>query len=200
MLKIAGFNGKYGESRAVSAPVSKSAESATKSSGNAKVSAFRNRPDSSFKIKDSLRQVSNEHPDIKKVEVNHPQEKIEAREAFTEETLLKAVEQYIVEAKAESMIAIALQSHHPSIEGEKVTFWVDNQLQLDKLESLHSHFSYQMTKTLQNGFITIEFKLFDTGVTKEEKKLFTAGEKFEHFVRLNPVVADLKNIFGLELD
>ena len=36
--------------------------------------------------------------------------------------------------------------------------------------------------------------------TTEEKKLFTAGEKFRHFIELNPVVADLKSIFGLELD
>ena len=53
---------------------------------------------------------------------------------------------------------------------------------------------------LSNGHIAIEFKLFDNASTKEKKKLFTASEKFEHLVKLNPVIADLKNIFGLELE
>ncbi len=55
-------------------------------------------------------------------------------------------------------------------------------------------------KNLKNGYVTFEFKLFDSNTTQEEKKLFTASEKFEHFMKLNPVVADLKNIFGLELE
>ena len=55
-------------------------------------------------------------------------------------------------------------------------------------------------KDLNNGFLSVAFKLFDVQTTNEEKKLFTASEKFDHFLDLNPVVGDLKKIFGLELE
>ena len=35
---------------------------------------------------------------------------------------------------------------------------------------------------------------------KEKKRLFTAKDKFEHFMGLNPAVGELKNLFGLEIE
>ena len=119
-------------------------------------------------------------------------------------TALKAAEAgfdlIITGRRAEPTVAIALKTHKPLVEEEKITILVDNQLQLDKLEAMKMHFQQSLMKSLNNGYVTCEFKLFDSGIAKEEKKLFTASEKFEHFVSINPVVADLKNIFGLEID
>lgn len=176
-------------------PVQK-VQAATKTAGE----TGKGRPDSSFKIKDSLRQVSEVQAVVKPqaVVVKHTQ--VKAREAVNNERVSEAIKVYLAAHKPDPTVTLALTTHLPLVEGEKVTFLVDNQLQLDKLLSLKVQLQTAFMKTLNNGFISLEFQLFDTNITQEEKKLFTSSEKFEHFVKLNPVVAELKNIFGLELD
>ena len=117
-----------------------------------------------------------------------------------ERKVVAALERYIQDHCPEPTVAIALKTHRPEIDGENIVLAVDNQLQQDKLEALKMHLRNVLMKLLNNGFITLSFKLFDDQNSTEEKKLFTAGEKFRHFIELNPVVADLKSIFGLELD
>mgnify|MGYP000018577436 FL=1 len=117
-----------------------------------------------------------------------------------ERKVVAALERYIQDHRPEPTVAIALKTHRPEIDGENIVLAVDNQLQQDKLEALKMHLRNVLMKLLNNGFITLSFKLFDDQNSTEEKKLFTAGEKFRHFIELNPVVADLKSIFGLELD
>ena len=121
--------------------------------------------------------------------------KVEARDVIDEGKVVAALERYIQDHRPEPTVAIALKTHRPEIDGENIVLAVDNQLQQDKLEALKMHLRNVLMKLLNNGF-----KLFDDQNSTEEKKLFTAGEKFQHFIELNPVVADLKSIFGLELD
>lgn len=197
MLKIGGFYGKFAEPGTqpeVQAPVV--LQPTTKKAAD----SSRVKPDPSFKIKDSLREVSRAQPVMQIKTVGEQQEKVEARESFNEARVVAVLEKYVVDHRPEPTVAIALKSHQPIIEGEKINLLVDNQLQLDKLEALKIHLQNVLMKNLNNGFITIEFKMFDHKITHEEKKLFTASEKYEHFLKLNPVVADLKNIFGLELE
>ncbi len=147
-----------------------------------------------------MRQVSQVQAVVKPQATVVKQMQVQAREAINAERVGEATKAYLTAHKADPMMTLALTTHLPLVEGEKITFLVDNQLQLDKLQSLKVQLQTAFMKTLNNGFISLEFQLFDTGITQEEKKLFTASEKFEHFVKLNPVVAELKNIFGLELD
>lgn len=98
------------------------------------------------------------------------------------------------------MVVMALRSHQPEIQDEKIILLADNLLQLEKLTAMKPHLSSVLMRILNNGHLSLEFKMYDAASSKEEKKLFTAGEKFEHFLKLNPVVADLKIIFGLELE
>lgn len=158
------------------------------------------RPDSSFKIKDSLRQVSQSQPVGKIQSVVENQIYVEAREAIHGPGVVAALEKYIIDHRPDPTVAIALKTHRPLIEGEKIVLSADNQLQMDKLEALKMHLQNALMKSLNNGFIILDFQLFDHQTTNEEKKFFTGSEKFEHFLQLNPVVADLKNIFGLEIE
>lgn len=114
--------------------------------------------------------------------------------------VVAALEKYAAEHNPEQEVNFALRNHRPLIEGEKVVLLVDHQLQMDKLKTIKKHLLNGLMKNLNNGYITLEFRLFDTNSTHEEKRFFTSGEKFEHFVKLNPVVAELKNVFGLELE
>ncbi len=196
MLKIEGFDGKFGRPEGSTVqPVQKDQAAVRTIGGVSKV-----RPDSSFKIKDSLRQASEVQAVVKPQAAVVRQKQVQAREAVDAGRVNEATKAYLTAYKPDPTVTLALTTHLPLVEGEKITFLADNQLQLDKLQSLKVQLQTAFMKTLNNGFISLEFKLFDTGITHEEKKLFTSGEKFDHFVKLNPVVAELKNIFGLELD
>lgn len=165
-----------------------------------RISAERVRPDASFKIKDSLKKISQAQPEIKVQAVIEKQVTVNAHDAFDEKGVIAALEKYIQTYTPEPTVAVALKTHCPGIQGDNIIIAVDNQLQMEKLEGMKMHLQNTLMKSLNNGHLSIGFKIFDSGTSKEEKKLFTAGEKYEHFVQLNPVIANLKAIFGLELD
>ena len=195
-MKIVGFNGKFQESGRIVPTISN-----TSGAGGKRITEpLRPRPDASFKIKDSLRQVSQAQPVVKMQAAVQQQTRIESREPVDEVKVMAALERYVAEHHPEPSVGIALKTHHPVVETEKITIFADNQLQLEKLEGTKMHLHHILRKYLNNGYIDLGFQLFDCNTTQEEKKLFTASEKYEHFVKLNPVVADLKAIFGLELD
>ena len=194
-MKIEGFTGKFGETVS-KVPVAKAADTPKVQSS----SPVRSRPVSSFKIKDTYSQMLHEQPVVVREQQEEKHEKIVAREAINEAKVMAAFERYIIEYKPEQMVVIALKSHQPLVQGEQITILVDNQLQIDKVEGIKMHFHHSLMKFLNNGFIALNFDLFDVGVTTEAKRYYTSSEKFEHFVELNPVVNDLKQLFGLELD
>lgn len=197
-MKIDGFTGKFGGGEVTD--TIKQPDTTRQKKVKRTTDTDRLRPDASFKIKDSLREVSESQPTVKLQPIDEKQVKIASREAVNELRVAAALEKYITDYQPEPTVAIALKTHHPEINQENIIIAVDNQLQLEKLEMMKIHLQHALAKTLNNGFITLTFKLFDDQTTKEVKKLYTAGEKFEHFLKLNPVLADLKNIFGLELE
>lgn len=194
-MKIEGFDGKFGSP----APETRGTAPRTVAAGSVPVSE-QVRPSASFKIKDSLRQFTEEQPVVKSEVVTEKQERTGEREAVTLEKVQTALEKYIRDHQPEPTIALALKTHRPEIQGETITLAVDNQLQLEKMEALKLHLQHVLMKQLRNGYLSLDFKLFDAAVAPEEKRLFTASEKFEHFVEINPVIAELKRKFGLELE
>lgn len=158
------------------------------------------KPDASFRIKDSFQKIARTEPVIHKRDEVVRKEQVVAREAFGEENVVTALEDYIGTHEAEPTVAIALKTHRPEVKGEAIIIYVDNQLQMEKLEALKQYLHNALMKKLNNGYLALSFKMFENNSPREEKKLFTSSEKFEHFVKLNPVVVDLKNIFGLEIE
>lgn len=160
----------------------------------------RPRPEDSFRIKNSLQEIRQAEPVFKVQQAVEIQEQLVVREAFGQQQVIKALENYVTQHMPEPIISIALRSHKPDVKGESIAILADNQLQLDKLVAVKIQIQNFLMRALNNGFVSLEFHMFDNGSHQEEKKLFTAGEKFEHFLKLNPAIADLKVVFGLELE
>jgi hypothetical protein len=135
----------------------------------------------------------------KETPIKEPEE-IQSRESFNAEKVEMALKNYGKLHQPEPTIIYALESYRPVVQGEKIKIWVDNQLQLEKLETIKPHMYSYLAKTLNHGGIILDFQLFDATQTQEKKKLFTASEKFEYFIELNPAIAELKDVFGLELE
>ncbi len=173
---------------------------APKNAGQANAANFV-RPEGSFRIKDSLEKIARTGPAGKAEEVVVKREQVAGREAFGQPEVTGALEAYVASYKPEPIVSVALRAHKPDVQGENIVVLADNQLQIDKLESIKLQIQNFLMRSLKNGFITLSFQIFDDKTHKDEvKKLYTASEKFEHFLKLNPVVADLKVIFGLELE
>lgn len=158
------------------------------------------RPENSFRIKDSLKNIAQVEPSLKAGQIEEKREQITSREPFNQQSVIAALEKYAAKYTPDPTISTALKSHQPHAKDEVVTILADNQLQIDKLESIKIQIQNFLMRELKNGSLSVAFNLFDNKNNKEEKKLFTSGEKFEHFLKLNPAVADLKVIFGLELE
>lgn len=227
LLKIDHFNGKYREPGTAAAPAgggtsgggtvsaggvapvpasnavsngSSRPAVAPKNAGQANAANFV-RPEGSFRIKDSLKKIAQTGPAGKAEEVVVKREQVAGRESFGQPEVTGALEAYVASYKPEPIVSVALRAHKPDVQGENIVVLADNQLQIDKLESIKLQIQNFLMRSLKNGFITLSFQIFDDKTHKDEvKKLYTASEKFEHFLKLNPVVADLKVIFGLELE
>ena len=162
----------------------------------------KNIPNSSFNLRNSFKQVSsiNHAKEIVSVEnVSAEKTEVEFNEEFDVAKFQRAIAHYLSYVNLETSVATALKTHLPIVKDANVKIFVDNTIQLGKLEELKMHIQKSMSQILKNKNVRIDFELFKIEESNEEKKLFTGSEKMEHFIKLNPVVAELKSVFGLEL-
>lgn len=158
------------------------------------------KPDSSFKLKQALSETV-KNSSVKEIApVTEDKIVLQVRDSFNEEKVSSVIEEYIVKHKLETMLSVALRTHRPLVSDEEIIIEIDNKLQIEKLETIRVNLLNNLIKGLNNGFVKLSFRLFENKAGKEEKKLFTASDKFAHFCEQNPAVAELKKVFGLELE
>ena len=69
------------------------------------------------------------------------------------------------------------------------------------MTDIHPYLLSFLAKRLNNGFITLNVQVYMEPENGEEKNgFFTAKDKFDHFVEINPAVSELKALFGLEIE
>ena len=203
MLKIEGFGGKF--CNEVSEPAHKS--SAVPGTA-ARPAVSGQRPASSFKINDSFRRYKDEQnrevlktvPEIAGKERIREVPETRYRERFDEAGVIGGIGRYLEEQKPDPTVALALKTHRPLVEGERITVLAENSLQMEKLEGLRMHFLQFLKKALKNDSLTCSFELFKSEDSDEEQPLYTSRDKLEHFLKLNPAVARLTSVFNLEFD
>ena len=127
--------------------------------------------------------------------------RVKAQSEFTVADVTSALETYVATSREDTAVKIALTSHSPKVQGFVITLEVDNDFLLSKVTDIHPYLLSFLAKRLNNGFITLNVQVYMEPENGEEKKrLFTAKDKFDHFVEINPAVSELKALFGLEID
>ena len=127
--------------------------------------------------------------------------RVKAQSEFTVADVTSALETYVATLREDTAVKIALTSHSPKVQGFVITLEVDNDFLLSKVTDIHPYLLSFLTKRLNNGFITLNVQVYTEPENGEEKKrLFTAKDKFDHFVEINPAVSELKALFGLEIE
>ena len=115
--------------------------------------------------------------------------RVKAQSEFTVADVISALETYVATSQEDTTVKIAF------------TLEVDNDFLLSKVTDIHPYLLSFLTKRLNNGFITLNVQVYTEPENGEEKKrLFTAKDKFDHFVEINPAVSELKALFGLEIE
>ena len=127
--------------------------------------------------------------------------RVKAQSEFTVADVTSALETYVATLREDTAVKIALTSHSPKVQGFVITLEVDNDFLLSKVTDIHPYLLSFLAKRLNNGFITLNVQVYMEPENGEEKRrLFTAKDKFDHFVQINPAVSELKALFGLEIE
>ena len=137
------------------------------------------------------------------VAARRPEEggRVKAKDSFTEENVAAALQRYVGSLRADQAVKVALTSHRPKVNGFVITLEVDNDFLLERVNDIQPQLLDFLMKQLNNGYITLNITVYvEPSDGKEQKRLFTAKDKWEYFVEKNPAVADLKSLFGLELE
>lgn len=158
------------------------------------------KPPASFKLKKAFAETAQSYDVSKPKSVGEQIVQVEAREAFGSEKVVAALDAYIRSHALETTVAIALKTHTPLVQGEDVVLEVDNKLQYEKVEAIKSSIQNALMKHLNNGHLSLELRFFDDTKGKEERRLITSQDKLEYFIKENPVVAEMKRMFGLEFE
>ena len=127
--------------------------------------------------------------------------RVKAQSEFTVADVTSALETYVATSREDTAVKIALTSHSPKVQGFVITLEVDNDFLLSKVTDIHPYLPSFLAKRLNNGFITLNVQVYmEPGNGEEKRRLFTAKDKFDHFVQINPAVSELKALFGLEIE
>ena len=127
--------------------------------------------------------------------------RVKAQSEFTVADVTSALETYVATSREDTAVKIALTSHSPKVQGFVITLEVDNDFLLSKVTDIHPYLLSFLAKRLNNGFITLNVQVYmEPENGEEERRLFTAKDKFDHFVQINPAVSELKALFGLEIE
>ena len=198
-MKIADFNGKFQQSGGgTTAPVA--GEKPSVPAG--KTNTYKVEPPHSFKLKMAMAETR-ENLQIQREEGGAKVEdnRVKAQSEFTVADVTSALETYVATLREDPAVKIALTSHSPKVQGFVITLEVDNDFLLSKVTDIHPYLLSFLAKRLNNGFITLNVQVYMEPENGEEKRrLFTAKDKFDHFVQINPAVSELKALFGLEIE
>ncbi len=192
LLKIDGFIGKFQQEVCPPVPAVSASRPAVKPVMRPAIE--------SFKLKQAMAE-SKDYAEIRNTpEVQRIEKKVKAQDPFDGKTVSSVLSTFIDSSVGEA-VKVALTSHPPKVNGFVVTIEVDNEFLMAKMNELHQRILSYLAERLNNGYITLNIELYkETDDGKEKKRLFTAKDKFEHFMGLNPAVGELKNLFGLEIE
>ncbi len=125
---------------------------------------------------------------------------LSAHDVFDEVKVKAVFDLFIRQERPETSVSIALTSHTPEIEGDRIIIRADNQLQIEKLEAIRHSLQNMLMRELNNGSVILEIRIFENASGEEERRLITAQDKLAYFIKENPVVAEMSKLFGLELE
>jgi hypothetical protein len=122
---------------------------------------------------------------------------ISAREPFTPEQLHKVWLDF-AEQRRKFQVEYQLLLQPYTLNESQVTVMLYNHVQESSLNSIRAELGAYLREQLRNGSIQVMSEFVKEGESK--KIIYTNREKFDYLVEKNPVLRELKDRLGLDVD
>lgn len=126
-------------------------------------------------------------------------QKTKAEDPFSIDELRMNWRKFAFKAKKDGMgtLYTAMTTRDPGVsEGHKISYTVENSVQLDFIESRKIELLDFLRTELNNGKLELEINVEATA----KHGLFTSKEKYSDMAKRNPLLENLRNKFNLDLD
>ena len=121
--------------------------------------------------------------------------------SFNANQVRVALEQFAESRSTDSELFILLKSLEPQVNGSVITFNVDSNYSEQLLVPYKQRIESAVATFVNNKNVAIEIKIEDVQTAAPKKPVYiTATEKLDHFIELNPVVAEFVDLLGLEVE
>lgn len=122
------------------------------------------------------------------------------QEAFDESKLLDVLDGIIHAYKEKDKnMEIAVIRQPFEINGERITFFLNGELQRDIFEKIKPELQGLLQKSLHNSQVMVSFEIKEEAVAPAQK-LYTSTDKLMYLREKSPALKELQKRFGLETD
>lgn len=119
---------------------------------------------------------------------------VSSNKSFTAEQIKRELYLF-ADSRGNATIEVMLKRDF-GLEGSILKLRLDNQVQMDLLTQMKQDLAVHLRQQLQNNTIQIAAEIVET---QQERRPYTAQEKFEFLANKNPALWDLKDKLGMEL-
>lgn len=120
---------------------------------------------------------------------------VNANKPFTLEQLRRELHTF-ADSRNNATIEVMLKRDFNLVEGHILKLRLDNQVQMDLLTQMKQDLAVYLRQRLQNNTIQITAEIVES---QQERRPYTAQEKFEYLANKNPALWDLKEKLGMDL-
>ena len=130
-----------------------------------------------------------------------PQEVQLGTSEFNAASVRTAIENFTDTKINDSQLQIVLKSLNPVVEGAKVIFSVDSNFTEQQIIPYKQRLESFIAASVNNRNLTIEINVVVNGAATSNKPVYiTQADKLNHFIELNPVIAEMVDLLGLEIE
>ena len=145
-----------------------------------------------FSLSDAYKTIADKHGVVEKREIGS--------DKFDLEAVKRAIIKYAESRSSESDFFLTLKSATPVVDGNNVVLNVDNQYSMEILTPNRQRIEGAIATFVNNGAVKLSINVVELQNRVNKPVYITAAAKLEHFIELNPTVADFVELLGLELE
>lgn len=145
-----------------------------------------------FSLANAYKTIADKHGVVEKRELGN--------DKFDIEAVKRAIVQYAESRSSESDFFLTLKSATPEVDGNNVVLNVDNKYSMELLTPNRQRIEGAIATFVNNGGVKLSINVVEIQNRVTKPVYITAAAKLEHFIELNPTVADFVELLGLELE
>lgn len=120
---------------------------------------------------------------------------------FNDEAVKAAIQNFVETKINDSQLFIVLKSLEPKVTGSDVLFYVDSNFTEQQILPYKQRLESAIATFVNNRNVTLQIKVIEGGAAEPAKPVYiTQADKLNHFIELNPVIAEMVELLGLEIE